>query len=180
MIFVQYLCIFKPSFFFFFLAFIYISLQNLNQWHDTRIHNSKEHALKNTSVLCVACNTYTRQMFSVLQKLVCLNFLLQLNNIIKYICHFKNMFDAKSQTVWLWPALEREMTFDPESCLTGSVCVELCRTLERTTVKILFKFSSFFSTHINVAMWRSGTRLHLVCIAVDFCLCIDLHWAWLQ
>lgn len=56
MIFIQYLRIFEPApvFFLSFYLQIFLKKKNLNQKHDTRIHNSKEHAVKNTPGLYVA------------------------------------------------------------------------------------------------------------------------------
>lgn len=113
----------------------------------------------------------------------CLNFLLQLDNKIKYKCHFENTFDAKCEIPncqeWHCPAGKRAEVQPWIMRLTGSDWVEVCKTLETTFIKNTVQASSFF-THINTVMRRSGTRLDLGCIAVDFCLCIDLHWVWFQ
>lgn len=174
----------SPVFFFSFYLHFFTKTEPVTWHQNPQDHNSHEHALENTSVH-LACNTYTCQMFSVLEKIMSsLSVTSGQQNKVKMSLWehvWCKMWNPKLPGVVLSCAGTRAEVQPWITRLTGSDWVELCRTLERTFVKNTVQASSFFShTHINVVMQRSGTRLDLGCIAVDFCLCIDLHWVWFQ
>lgn len=121
-------------------------------WHQNpQDHNSHEHALENTSVH-LACNTYTCQMFSVLEKLMSsLSVTSGQQNKVKMSLWehvWCKMWNPKLPGVVLSCAGTRAEVQPWITRLTGSDWVELCRTLERTFVKNTVQASSFF-THTH-------------------------------